>query len=165
MTTIRTSTTLLTRYGSTLFCLILSPFSRIFSLIVSCSCCILSVSERMTSLRGQQTNKKGPTNSTRISFSINLLRETISSADAVSSSSGRSLQVSAGGSGVTSIFSLSTGCAVEDSDVEGTFFSLSPVGGCCGGCDEAIMVGRNARAVFGANTVQLLAHTPTRVSQ
>jgi hypothetical protein len=47
-TEVLTSTTLPTRYGNTLFCLIFSPLSLIFSFIVLCSCCSRVVSERMT---------------------------------------------------------------------------------------------------------------------
>lgn len=45
-----------------------------------------------------------------MSFSINLRLDTISSAEAVRSSSGKSLHVSAGGSGVASILSVSAAC-------------------------------------------------------
>src|SRR5258706_14386876 len=105
-----TSTTLLTRYGSTLFCLILSPFSRTFSFILSASCPSRCISERITckgvrvihppTARGRDANQL-----TRISLSMSRILELISSADAESSSGGRSPQVSAGGSGVTSIAS------------------------------------------------------------
>lgn len=70
----RTSTTLPTKKGRTLFCLILSTLSLICASIVFCSCMSLICSERMT----------------LTSLSKSLVRVSISSTEALRISSGSS---------------------------------------------------------------------------
>ena len=139
-----TSTTLPTRYGSTLFCLILSPFSRTFSFIVSASCWSRCISERITctgvrvSHPAYCTARRRDANQlTRISLSISRILELISSADAESSSGGRSPQVSAGGSWVTSIASgFDRPFSWSSTDIRGFSFE----GGWSGGGAELMFV-------------------------